>query len=90
MDHDRPMFLAVTPDIIEIKPLREGEIALDCSTLPLPVKSVLQLDIDLRTIESAVTFVDLIRQAGVIKSTLQSLGRALPIFVGADGFFRAR
>src|SRR5210317_2415766 len=50
VDHDRPVLLAVTPDIAEIKPFREGKIALDCSTLPLPVKSVFELDIDLRAV----------------------------------------
>jgi len=34
VDHDQPVLAAVRADIIQIKPVREIEVKLDCSALP--------------------------------------------------------
>ena len=40
--------------------MRELEVELDCTALPLTSKSVLDLKVDLRAVECAVAFVDLV------------------------------
>ena len=46
--------------------MRELEVELDCSALPLTSKSVLDLKVDLRAVERAVSFVDLVVAVAVL------------------------
>ena len=58
MDHNRTMFFAVLADIAHVKFLRHLEIELDRATLPRATKAVLEMEIDLWSVECTVARVD--------------------------------
>ena len=60
VDNDRHLLSAVLVDICELKVMRELEVELYCTALPLTSKSILDLKVDLRAVERAVAFVDLV------------------------------
>ena len=58
MNHDRTVFFAVCTGIFQFKPLRHLHVQLDGTALPGPAKAVLQMEVNLRAIESAVALVN--------------------------------
>ena len=90
VQHDRPVLLAVLADIVQVEPLRKREIALNRRALPFPFQRVLQFEIDLRSVEGPVAFVDLVGHAVVLQGAFQGTGGQIPIFVGSDGMLRSR
>ena len=60
VDNDRHLLSAVLVNERKLEVMRELEVELDCSTLPLTAKSILDLKVDLRAVERAVAFVDLV------------------------------
>ena len=84
------MFLSIFSRIGEIEFFRKQHIKLDRTALPRTANGVLQMEVDLRTIESAVPFVDDIFQAKVIHSFAQGVRRHFPRSVIAHGVIRTR
>ena len=62
MDHDGVDLLPLLIDVVQVKSLRKLEVELDGGTLVLPLEGVLQGDVYLGAVESAVTGVQLPRQ----------------------------
>ena len=88
MNHDWTMFLTICPNIFQIKPLRHLEIQLNRSTLPGSANRIYQMEVNLRSIESAVPLIDYIVQSQLAKSSTKPLGCHLPILVTAHTVFR--
>ena len=68
VDHDGAVFVSVSPDVFQIKAQRKLEIQLDGSALPGSSQGVFQVEVNLRSVESAVSFVDHIRKFQIIQS----------------------
>ena len=68
VDHDRTMLVAVRTYISDIKPLRHLHIQLDRTALPRSADGVFQVEVQFRTVECAVAFVDHIRNADAFHS----------------------
>ena len=83
VDNDRHLLSAVLVDICELEVMRELEVELDCTALPLTAKSILDLKVDLRAVERAVAFVDLV-VAVTILLVKDSLQRSLSSVPGLD------
>jgi len=77
MQHDGSVPLSIAPDVGQIEPFRHGEVHLDRRALPSPIEGILQFDIDLRTIEGALSFIDLKREVFVLQGVQKGLGRPL-------------
>ena len=90
MDHDRTMLLSILTDISQIEFLRHEHIELDRTALPGTANGISEVEIDLRTIESTIAFIDHILQTAMLQSVPQSIRRRLPYLIGAHGIFRAR
>ena len=69
MDHDRTMFLSVCSDVLQFKSLRKLEVKLDRTALPGSSDGVFQMEVDLRSVECAVSLIYYIRKADLIKGT---------------------
>ena len=67
VDHDRAMLLTVRADILEVKALGHLHIELDRAALPGTAEAVLQVEVDLRTVERAVALVDDIGLAELVE-----------------------
>ena len=88
VDHNGSVLLAVRPDILQFKPLGQLEIQLDGAALPGSADAVHQMEVDLGAIESAVPFVDHIRQLHFFQRFPQGVCRHLPVLVASHGIFR--
>ena len=66
MYHDRVLSLVVLVDVGEIEVQRHLEIKLNRTALPCASDTVFQVEIDLRTVESAVALVDRIGQIHLV------------------------
>src|SRR5699024_8493396 len=88
MDHDRTMFLSVCSCVLQLKPQRKLEIQLDGSALPGSSDGVLQMEVDLRSVECSVTFVYYILQSQFIQSRAKRLCCNLPVLVASHAVFR--
>ena len=64
VDHYRTVMLVVTANIAEVKTWRQIEIELDRTALPRPPDGILDVQIDLGSIECAATLVDLVLTVG--------------------------
>ena len=62
VDHHRAVPLAILADVVDIEPLRQIEVDLDRRSRPLATERVDPLDVDLRAVERAAAFVDLVAQ----------------------------
>ena len=69
MDHDRTMLLAVSSDIFTFKAQRKLEVKLNSTALPCSSNGILQMEVDLRTIECAVAFIYHIVKSQIVKSS---------------------
>ena len=66
VDHDRAMLLAVSSNVLQFETLRQLEVKLDRTALPCSADRVYQMEVDLRTVECAVTFVDHIVKSKIV------------------------
>ena len=89
MDDDRAMPFIVFVDIEEIEPFRQRHIQLNGSALPGSSQGIFDMDVDFGSVEGAVSFVDLIILVIGDECGFQTGCGKLPLFIGADGFFRA-
>ena len=81
VDHDRAMLLPVLAHIFEVKALRELEVELDGAALPRSADAVLEVEVDLGTVEGAVALVDLVFEPQPFKRRPKRVRRVLPIFI---------
>ncbi|MNO25723.1 hypothetical protein D3C76_155660 [compost metagenome] len=75
-------------DVFSAQTDRQVKIELQSTTLPDPTKAVFQRELDLRTVERALTRLQIVRQASTIKGCSQCSFSAIPQLVGTDAFFR--
>ena len=73
VDHDRTVLLAVCAGVFKLKALRQLHIQLDGAALPGTADGVRQMEVELRTVERAVTLVDHVVLANLGRS--RSAGR---------------
>lgn len=88
VNHDRTVLLAVRADILEIKALGHLHIELDRAALPGTAEAVLQMEVDLRTVERAVALVDDIGLAELVERGDETVGRDRPLLIRADVILR--
>ena len=82
------MLQAVLTGIGQFKAFRQLHIQLDSTALPSTADGVGQMEVNLRTIESTVTFVDYVIKTTILQRISQTLGCQLPGSVIAHGIFR--
>ena len=87
--HVRAMITTIFPRILQIKLLRQIEIELNGAHLPLAANRILDLQVDLGTIESTAAGIDLIRNRLGLQRLFQRFGGLLPASLLAHGFVRA-
>ena len=84
--HYGPFMLTVLIRICKIEPFRKSEVALDRRALPRPSQSILDLNIYLGAVNSAVTLVNIIFHALCVQGLFQRFGGFFPILIGPYGF----
>ena len=90
MHNNRPMLLPVLTYILRIKALRHLEIQLNRTTLPRPPQTILNLKVNLRTIEGTITLINLIVQPHHSQSFLQISLRPIPVLNLTQKLIRSR
>lgn len=78
VDHNWAVWLSLAVDILEVEALWELEVELDGGELMAAAEAVLNEDIDLRTIESGLSWSLLEATAGLDESTTEHIGGLLP------------
>ena len=84
MDHVGHMLLAVVSDVLEAKPPWEVEVELHCGALPHPANGVLDVNVDLRAVESSAALIDAIVQSSLFQRRAKGVNRQVPFLVQAD------
>src|SRR5947209_1644392 len=84
------MRLAVLADVFKAKAHRHIKVELNSTELPLTAERIVYLQIDLRPIECATTFVYLVRDVVGLNRLPQRLGRLIPILRLSHVLLRAR
>src|SRR5690606_20620096 len=67
VDHDRPVRPVVRADVLELEALGQVEVELERGALPLSAERVDEHDVDLRAVERAAAFVDLVVHAAALE-----------------------
>ena len=89
MQHDGALLGAVGVHVLQIKVERHLEVELDGTALPGTTERVLQVEVDLGAVESAVALIDLVVHVQLLKSGTQALLGASPVLVRTHGVLRA-
>src|SRR5213594_3836761 len=84
VDHDGSMRPVVLARVLESEALGLLEIQLDRRPLPLAPDGVVELDVDLRSVERASALVDAVGGAAVLERLLERAFRLVPRRVGAQ------
>ena len=71
VNDDRPVFRVVGADVLQVEPLRQLVVELNRSALPLAADGVGNVEVDLGTVECAVTLVDGVRLPGRLQSLFE-------------------
>jgi hypothetical protein len=82
MDHDRALAGAVLGGVVEIEALRLVEVDLNRRALMASPEGVLDVKVDLRSVEGAVAGVHLVAAAGAGERLGERLLRMLPVLLG--------
>src|SRR5438309_1226645 len=90
VDHHRALALALGVHERDVETLRQVEVDLDGRALPLAADRVEDLDVDLRRVEDAAAFVNLVRDLADAECLLQRALRLVPELVGAEAALRPR
>ena len=83
------MLVAVGADVLEVEPLGHLEVQLDRPALPGPSEGVLQVEVDLRSVEGSVALVDRVLQPELLQGVPEAVGGLLPVLVGSHGVLGA-
>ena len=78
MEHDRALLRAIRIGVFQIEVLRHLEVELHGAALPGAAKRVGQMEVDLRAVEGAVAFVDLVFHTELLERGLEAAPRLLP------------
>lgn len=89
MEHDGALLGAVGIHVLQVKVERHLEVELDGAALPGTAERVLQVEIDLGAVESAVALVDLVVHVQLLQSGAQALLGARPVLVRTHGVLGA-
>ena len=89
VQHDGTVFRAVFADEFRIQTVRQVEIGLESAALPFAADRVGQLEIKLRAIERAVTFVDLVGKTQTFDGLLQRAFGLVPNLIAAHAHIGA-
>ena len=63
MNDHRPMLVVVFPDEAQVETLRGRVVELDRAELPGPADGIGDVEVDLRTIEGAIAFLEFVRES---------------------------
>ena len=88
VDHDRAVALAIRPNILQIEAFGHRVIDLNGTELPRPSQAITEMKIDLRSVESAITFIDNVIKAGVFQRRFQVALGLIPHLDRSHVFFR--
>ena len=89
MNHDWLLLGAVGVNVLKLEVVRQLEVKLDGTALPRTAKAIGQMEVNLRTVESAITLVDHIIDTHRLKCITQALLSALPILIRTHGILWA-
>ncbi len=78
MDDHRPVLVVVVPDVDQPEALGSGVVELDRSELPGPADRVGDVEVDLGTVERAVTRLELVGLPGRLERGLERGFGAIP------------
>src|SRR4051812_27921974 len=89
MNHDWTLGRVVGIDIAEVKTLRHVEVELNCSELMIPLQGICNLKVNLWTIESAISWISLIRPSEFIERGFERTFRLIPELIRSHTLFWA-
>src|SRR5579872_5094142 len=81
MEHDRSLVGSLVSYKFQFKFLRQRHVKLYSSTLPMATDRIADMNVNFRTVKSAVPFIDPVRMPPIIKSSFQAIRGNFPIFV---------
>ena len=84
------MLFAVFAYISQVEFFRHQHIELNRTTLPRTANGITQMEVNLRTVERAVTFVDNVLEAAVFQRIAQGVRSIFPDFIRTHGVLRTR
>ena len=90
MNHDWLLLGTVGVNVLKLEVVRQLEVKLDGTALPRTAKAVGQMEVNLRTVESAVALVDHVLNAHRLKCVTKALLSALPILIRTHRILWAR
>ena len=88
VNHNGTVFFSICPDVFTVKPQRKLEIKLNGTALPGPSDGILQVEINLGTIEGSVSLIHHIGKSQVVQGASESLCSHLPILIASHRIFR--
>ena len=89
VQHHRNVLLVVLADILSTKALREVEVDLDRTALPITTEGVLQREFELRAVEGSFTRVQDVVEASEFRCFGEGGFSLVPDFVGTHALFGA-
>ena len=84
VDHDRPVRPVILARVLELEALGLLEVQLDRRALPFATDGVVELDVDLRSVERAAALIDAVRGAAMFQRLLERALRLVPRRVAAQ------
>src|SRR5690606_10852255 len=88
MQHNRRLARTIFGDILRAQTARQHEIKLQGTTLPEPTQTVAQRKLDLRTVESAFTGLQIPLETCLVQRLFQSPLRLIPVGIITHPIFR--
>jgi len=87
VQHHGAVLFAVRADVAQVEALRQRKVALNRRALPFSLQGILELEVDFRSVESAVALIDVIGDVIVLERIFQSVRRQVPVRIRADRVF---
>ena len=88
VEHDGPMLRAIRADKVQVELLGHLEIELDRTALPRPADAVFEMEVYLRSVESAVARVDGELRPGFLERFFERAFGDIPLLFGSHGILR--
>ena len=89
VNHDWLLLGAIGVNVLKLEVVRQLEVKLDGTALPRTAEAVGQMEVNLRTVESAIALVDHVLNAHRLKCVTKALFSALPILIRTHGILWA-
>ena len=90
MDHDRAVGVSILTGKLQSEALGIVEVHLDRRALPGPAQHIFDLDIDLRTVEHALSRINAVGDAPALQGRFKPARGLRPRRFGTDGFLGSR